>query len=150
MTVQEFWQEFCKENKIDESTPYEAWQFGADPDGLADLVVKGVKTATASAYELYALDGEPLPQVGDLSVVLNSQDEPVCVIQTILTKIVPFDEVDARQAYLEGEGDRSLAYWRKVHEDFFRVAVKSISKGRSRRARSFLSALAPRPRRQSL
>lgn len=23
-------------------------------------------------------------------------------------------------AYHEGEGDRSLAYWRKVHEDFFK------------------------------
>ncbi|TFH31677.1 MAG: ASCH domain-containing protein, partial [Anaerolineales bacterium] len=29
------------------------------------------------------------------------------------------DEVDEEQAYLEGEGDRSLAYWRDVHWNFF-------------------------------
>ena len=34
-------------------------------------------------------------------------------------EIVPFDEVSAEHAYLEGEGDRSLATWRKAHERFF-------------------------------
>ena len=29
------------------------------PDLLADLVFKGEKTATASAYDLYALEDEP-------------------------------------------------------------------------------------------
>ena len=33
--------------------------------------------------------------------------------------MVPFDEVDEEHAYLEGEGDRSLEYWREVHERFF-------------------------------
>ena len=28
-------------------------------------------------------------------------------------------DVDAKHAYLEGEGDRSLAYWRNVHHAFF-------------------------------
>ena len=32
---------------------------------------------------------------------------------------MPFDEVDEEHAYLEGEGDRSLEYWREVHERFF-------------------------------
>ena len=29
-------------------------------------------------------------------------------------------DVYKRQAYKEGEGDKSLAYWRQVHEDFFK------------------------------
>ena len=33
--------------------------------------------------------------------------------------MVPFDEVSKEHAYKEGEGDRSLAYWRYAHEDFF-------------------------------
>ena len=28
-------------------------------------------------------------------------------------------EVSEEHAYKEGEGDRSLAYWRAVHEEFF-------------------------------
>ena len=38
---------------------------------------------------------------------------------TTQVDIVPFDEVSAEHAYLEGEGDRSLANWRELHERFF-------------------------------
>ena len=38
---------------------------------------------------------------------------------TTQVEIVPFDEVSAEHAYLEGEGDRSQATWREVHERFF-------------------------------
>ena len=40
-------------------------------------------------------------------------------VVTTAVQIVPFDEVDAEHARLEGEGDQSLAHWRAVHEDFF-------------------------------
>jgi uncharacterized protein YhfF len=33
--------------------------------------------------------------------------------------IKPFSEVDEEFARLEGEGDKSLEYWRKTHIDFF-------------------------------
>lgn len=102
---------------------YEPWAYGADPDGLAELTRTGVKTATASAGPLYELEGEPLPQAGEYSVILNSREEAVCVIRTTRVYTVPFDRVTAEQAYREGEGDRSLAYWRQVHEDFFRAEL---------------------------
>lgn len=34
-------------------------------------------------------------------------------------RIVTFDKVEAEFAYKEGEGDRSLNYWRQEHEAFF-------------------------------
>lgn len=33
--------------------------------------------------------------------------------------LVPFNQVSADYAFKEGEGDRSLAWWRKAHRDFF-------------------------------
>ena len=41
------------------------------------------------------MEGEedPLPQSCDYSIILNSKDEAVCVIQTTKTTVVPFDEV---------------------------------------------------------
>ena len=121
MTAEELWERFCKESKTDEKTEYEAWAFGDDADALAELVMTGKKTATASGYDLYFVPGEeePLPKPGEYSVILNSQDKAVCIIKTVKTEVMPFDEVTKEQAYKEGEGDRSLAYWRKVHEDFF-------------------------------
>ena len=121
MRAEELWKAYCKKENIDIDTPYSAWGFGDAPDQLADLVLKGIKTATASAYDLYFMEGEeePLPQPGDYSVILDSKDEAICIIQTTKTTVVPFNEVSEEHAYKEGEGDRSLAYWRAVHEEFF-------------------------------
>lgn len=99
---------------------YDAWAFGGDPDGLAALVLAGVKTAAASAYPLYEPEGEPLPEAGAYSVILDGRDEAVCVILTDRVTVVPYRDVGAEHARREGEGDRSLAYWRRVHEAFFR------------------------------
>lgn len=119
MTAEAMWNRFCAAHQI-ENAAYTAWAFGGAPDALADLVLKGIKTGTASAYELYALDdSEPMPKAGDYSVVLNSADEAVCVIQTTKVYLSPFSAVTAEHAWKEGEGDRTLAYWRKVHRDFF-------------------------------
>jgi len=117
MTAQEMWKKFSTERNI--TADYEAWAYGDDPDTLAQLTLNGIKTATASLHLWYGLENEELPKAGDYSVVLDSRDEAVCIIRTARVFVVPFEEVDARQAYKEGEGDRSLAYWRKVHEDFF-------------------------------
>lgn len=120
MTEQELWKEYCKKCHVDEDTPYEAWSFGGDdPDALAQLVADGIKTATASGYDFYKMDDEPLPNVGDLSVILNEAEEAVCVIKETKLYHTRFCEVTKEHAYKEGEGDRSLEYWRNVHKDFF-------------------------------
>ena len=77
MKAQELWNEFCKEKKIDLATPYEAWAFGGDdPDGLASLVMRGIKTATASGYDLYELDGEEeeMPKEGEWILIQYDED----------------------------------------------------------------------------
>lgn len=121
MTAEELWKSFCQKENIDISTAYEAWAFGGAPDYLAALVMQEIKTATASGYDLYFLAGkeEPIPQIGDYNVILDSKEQAVCVIQTIKTEVIPFNLVGEDQAYKEGEGNRSLEYWRKVHDEFF-------------------------------
>ena len=113
MTAEELW----KSSGL--SGEYEAWAFGGAPDKLAALVKSGVKTATCSALKLYELDNEPIPKPGDYSVMLDSAGSAVCVIRTKKVYIEPFDRVSEEHAFKEGEGDRSLEYWRRVHIDFF-------------------------------
>lgn len=100
----------------------EAWAFGATPahaDELLTLVLEGTKTATASSLRDYEEDQEPLPAVGDLSIILDGAEAPRAVLEVTAIDIVPFDEVGAEHARAEGEGDRSLASWRDVHERFW-------------------------------
>lgn len=118
MSGKELWEAFIMENNFVECH-YETWAFGVEADLLAHLVATGRKTATASAYPLYELENEPLPAIGAYSVILDSKDNAVCIIQTKKVTIVPFYEVSAEHAYKEGEGDKSLDFWREVHEKFF-------------------------------
>ena len=105
---------------------HECWAFGGAPDKLADLVARGIKTATCSAYAFYETGEEKLPEVGDYSVITDSKDNAVCIIRTTKVYISEFNKVTAEHAYKEGEGDRSLEYWRKVHEEFFTDELESI------------------------
>ena len=105
---------------------YDAWAFGADADRLAQLVVSGEKTATSSAYSMYEIEGEELPREGEYSVILDSNAAAVCIIKTMSVYVIPFNQVSERHAYLEGEGDRTLGYWRNVHKDFFTDELKGV------------------------
>jgi uncharacterized protein YhfF len=100
----------------------EAWGFGDTPemaDELGQLVLSGTKTATCSLLWEYELEAEPVPQVGELSIILNGRGEPLCLIETTQIRTRPYNKVGAQFAYDEGEGDRSLAFWRDAHWRFF-------------------------------
>ena len=118
MTPQEMWNAY-KEINPSIGDEIDAWAFGVEADLLADLVLRGEKTATASAYDLYALEGESLPQEGTFDIILDSQDQAVCIVEITKVSVEPFNKVSADHAYKEGEGDKTLVCWRQVHEDFF-------------------------------
>ena len=118
MTPKAMWQAYKKINP-EIGDVIDAWAFGALADELAELVLRGEKTATASTYELYKLENESLPQAGSFAVILDSQDKAVCIIEITKVSVVPFNEVLAEHAFKEGEGDKSLTYWQQVHQEFF-------------------------------
>ena len=118
MTPKEMWQAYKKINP-EIGDEIDAWAFGALADELADLVLRGEKTATASIYDLYQINDEPIPQAGTFDVILDSQDRAVCIIEITKVSVLPFNKVSAEHAFKEGEGDKSLAYWQQVHQEFF-------------------------------
>ena len=113
MTAEELWEESGL------TGDYEAWAFGGAPDKLAKLVMSGTKTATCSSLALMDFEGEPVPKPGDYSVILDSAGDAVCIIRTTRVYMVTFRNVTEEHAYKEGEGDRSLDYWRRIHMEYF-------------------------------
>ncbi|MFJ5771539.1 ASCH domain-containing protein [Psychrobacillus sp. NPDC093180] len=122
--AQNYWTSFWEGKEMPESVS--AWQFGGSPDELVQLVVDGVKSATCSGHIFYEIENEALPKVDDYSIVLNSKDEPICIIRTSEVSIMPMNEVSVDFAYAEGEGDRSYKYWRDVHIEFFTKELKEV------------------------
>jgi len=108
-----------------ESLQPQAWAFGGTPeiaDELLDLVLRGVKTAGASALWEYEEVDEPIPTVGTLGIVLDGRGHPRALVVTTAVDVVPFGEVGEEHAALEGEGDGSLAQWRQAHAHYLTTA----------------------------
>lgn len=121
-SVEAFWANFVEASGVDAT--YTAWAFGSDdmPDlatELGLLVRDGTKRATTSIASSFEKDDEPIPKVGEYSVILDGSGEPICIIQTTKVDIARFGDVDEEFAWVEGEGDRTLADWRRSHIWFF-------------------------------
>ena len=86
---------------------------------LVALIRDGRKRAGTSLLWAHEHEGEPLPELGDVDVVVDHAGEPVVVTRVTSVFVVPFGEVDAAYAAIEGEGDGSLAHWRAAHWHFF-------------------------------
>lgn len=118
-----FWQRFVATAEIDPTTPVpSAWAFGDTvelADELIGLVLFGPKRATAGAVAEYEADGDPIPEVGDFSIVTDGAMRPRAVLQTTDLRVGPLSSVDDRFAWDEGEGDRTRAWWLEAHARFF-------------------------------
>ena len=113
----------------DEQYVAEGW--GDSPemaDELGALIASGTKTAACSALWEYEAEGEPLPKVGSKTIVVDRNGNPLCIVEMTEVEVVPYDRVDARFAYEEGEGDRSLAYWRDAHWRFFSRTLPNVGR----------------------
>lgn len=91
------------------------WQFDIDNDKLINLVLSGKKTATTSIY-----DENDLPIINEEKILIFNNEKKACITKTIDFKIMKFKDMTEDYARLEGEGDLSLDYWKKVHYDFFK------------------------------
>jgi len=103
-------------------THYDVAVFGDTPemaDELLHLVLAGPKRATAGLLRDFEGTGETMPHVGGHVVVLDGAGRPACVWRTTDVRVGPLLSCDARFAWDEGEGDRSLAWWLDGHRRFF-------------------------------
>jgi uncharacterized protein YhfF len=132
--IEAYWNSYL--DTLPEDSPvrderYVAEGWGDSPrmaDELGALISDGTKTATCSALWEYEAEGEPLPHIGLKTIVLDGNDTPLCIVETTEVEVRPYDEVDARFAYEEGEGDQSLAYWREAHWRFFSRTLPNVGK----------------------
>jgi len=122
-TVKAIWNEFLKQNpnnKIKEvPTSFYFCDNKKDADECADLVVKKIKQATASSLWWFEKNNEPLPKIGDQYVVTDWDGNAKTVIEVINVKKTPYNKITSEFAQIEGEGDKSLSYWKKVHKAYF-------------------------------
>lgn len=132
--IVQYWQTYLQTLPINSpvrSQNYEAQQWGDNPDlatELGLLILAGTKTATCSAVWQWEAQKVSPPAIGPKTIVLNGNNEPLCIVETTEVTVRPYCEVDAQFASDEGEGDRSLEYWREAHWRYFSRVLPKIGK----------------------
>jgi uncharacterized protein YhfF len=86
---------------------------------LIALILEGRKRAGTGLLWSFEAEGEALPEVGTIEIVLDDAGEPVVVTRLTSVEVVPFGAVTPAYAAIEGEGDGSLSYWRAGHWAYF-------------------------------
>lgn len=133
VSVENMWEDYLSsigESVENTNKSYDSWYFCDSEESaneLAVLVKEGVKRGTTSLYDLHAIENEELPKVGELSVITDWNGIAQSVIKVKKVNILPFNEVDEELASIEGEGDKSLEYWQRVHIDFFTRELKGFN-----------------------
>ena len=106
----------------DEQADLPRWGFafpGRLRDELTALALAGTKTTTAGLLVEMDLDGEAVPEPGERSVLIDSAERPVAVIETVACRVVRLADVEDRHAIDEGEGYANAEEFRVAHERFW-------------------------------
>ena len=98
------------------------WKFGIDNNNLVKLVIEGKKRATTCPYY-----EEDIPIIGEESIILYDNGKQACKVKTKEYYVMKFCEMTEELSSLEGEGDLSLEYWRKIHMDYFTSFDKTFN-----------------------
>lgn len=122
-SANKMWQAFIKENEGFHLTPTPpSWFFcdnEKDANECARLVVKKIKQATCSSLTWFEKENAKLPKRGDLDIITTWDGEAIAIIETTEVEQITYKKISKEFAQAEGEGDKSLEYWKKVHWDFF-------------------------------
>ena len=122
-TVQQLWNRFVAENpsyaQLDQPKTGYFGDNEKDANILADLVQKDIKKATSHSLLGLQYRQEPLPHLDDIFAVTDWAGNAKCLVKTTSVKLVPFFAIHAEHARMEGEGDKSLDYWKKAHWDYY-------------------------------
>ena len=97
------------------------WHFEKDNDKLVKLVLKGIKTARTSLYKNNRRENENLPKVGDISILIFDNEKKACITKITKVIITEFKNITEELAYLEGEENRSLEYYKKAYGEYFKT-----------------------------
>lgn len=91
-------------------------------DQLVEAILNGRKTSTTSLKLQYEVEDEPLPDVNERSLLVDSAERSIAVLETTGVHIVALADVDLAHVLDEGEGYETVKQWRAAHEQFFQSA----------------------------
>jgi uncharacterized protein YhfF/GNAT superfamily N-acetyltransferase len=98
-------------------------------DKLTSLAIGGGKVVTTDLLANYEIEGEPIEQPGDISILLDSEERPLAMIEDVLSKVIRLADMTDQDAIDEGEGYADAAAFRVSHEDHWNGFIDEVRDG---------------------
>jgi uncharacterized protein YhfF len=125
--IRQFWNAYARAARVS-GEHFNVFAFGDSAelaDELAAQVLAGTKRATSRLSRDFLEAGVAFPKPGDFGVLIDGAQTPRCILRTLQVELKPLRDVDARFAWDEGGGDRTLEWWMSAHTRYFkRQAVR--------------------------
>ena len=122
MTTAEFWKSYLKVTNQNEENAVYSGELVFEDTGFTgqtqlSLVLSGAKTATFTPFDSFEINRELLPVAGEVYVVLDSNEEPACIIELTDVNVVPLNEIPWDLAARDGENE-NLSDWQDKMREF--------------------------------
>lgn len=89
-----------------------------EADKLLDAVLNGNKRAVTHSLLGLQYRKEPLPKIGDFTVLLDGKGEARCIIRTVAVRMRPYFSVP--ESYAQLSGLDTLEAWKELHWEYFK------------------------------
>ena len=77
----------------------------------------------------FEMDEMKVPEAGDYSIILASDEDPLFILKDKKVEIKKFSEIDEDFAAKEGEGDQTLEGWQKIRRKEFAAKCEEYGIG---------------------
>jgi uncharacterized protein YhfF/GNAT superfamily N-acetyltransferase len=98
-------------------------------DKLTALAIGGGKVVTTGLLAEYEIEGDPVEQPGDISILLDSAERPLALVENVLAKVIRLADMSDQDAIDEGEGYADAAAFRVSHEDHWNGFIDEVRTG---------------------
>lgn len=121
MTTAEFLKKYLKDTNQSEENAVYSGELVFEDSGFAgqtqlSLVLSGAKTAVFTPLDAIEINLEQIPVAGEVYVVLDSNDEPRCIIELTDVNVLPFNEIPWDLAQRDGENENLSDWQDKMRE----------------------------------
>lgn len=119
--LDEYWAKFLKntnrdsEDKCSGDLSFEGKGFVQSQ--INSIVLTGQKQAFFTTFATFTIDNEPLPISGELYILVDNQNKPLCVLEIESVNIIPFNEVTFEMVKKEGEC-ATLGEWKEKMQEY--------------------------------
>lgn len=134
-SIQHFWHRFIASNNeystLEIPQHYYFCDNEEDANTCAELVVQGIKQATSTSLWWFTTFKKPLPEIGELAIITDWLGKPKAITRVTKISRTALGDIDKLYAFKEGEGDKSLAHWQKVHWEYYTREMKPFGEAPS-------------------